>query len=47
VTTAREALAAKTRERLAARLTLARDEVSSVMRLIQSQLEDGLRRLLV
>jgi RNA polymerase sigma-70 factor (ECF subfamily) len=42
---AREKLAAKTREAMAARLKLADDEVSSILRLIQSQLEERMRSL--
>jgi RNA polymerase sigma-70 factor (ECF subfamily) len=45
VTKAREALATRTREALARRLGMARDEVSSMVRLLQSQLEEDLRGL--
>jgi RNA polymerase sigma-70 factor, ECF subfamily len=45
VTKARDELAARTREGLARRLSMAREEVSSVVRLLRSQLEDELRRL--
>ncbi len=45
VTKAREALAEKTREGMERRLHLAREDLSSILRLLQSQLEDGVKKL--
>jgi RNA polymerase sigma-70 factor (ECF subfamily) len=45
VARARESLVGRTREGIARRLVVASEEVSSILRVLQSQLEDGLRRL--